>query len=115
MRVAERLEQDVAVTALLHEGAHDRVRPQQEALERVVVVLVAHLELGRALEPADQHVRAGALYADDEDRDRVRGDVVGAPPPRFADGERDAFERVELILLRSAGRHPDHAPSGCGA
>ena len=68
-------------------------------MERVVVVLVADLELGRTLESADQHVRAGSLHADDEDRDREGSHVVGATPSGFAHGERDAFERVQLILF----------------
>ena len=100
MRVAERLEEHVLVTAREHDTADDVVIPQQEMVEDGSVVLVVHLEFRRDVEAAREHVRPGPLQPHEIDRrgEPRRTRMRPAPLP-LGRGDARARHRVELILL----------------
>ena len=70
-----------------------------------------HLELGRLVQPARDHVRARALQADQVDGHRVGRDVVLAAPAPLRSGQPQPCQRVQLILLDQPAEALLPAPS----
>ncbi len=113
--VAQRLDEDEQVTAA-RDGADEHVgRAQPEPVEDGPVVLAAHLDLGGAVEAAEQHVGATALQAHDVDGQRTtRGHPVSGAPAGLGQTRPDPGDRVELVLLDEATEalrpSPVHVP-----
>ena len=100
MRIAERFEEDVLVTAGHDHPPDDLVVTQQEVVENRFVVLVVHLELGCGIEAAGEHVRPGSLEADEVDgRCETRRPRMRPAPLPFRRGHTGAGHGVELVLL----------------
>ena len=118
--VAQRLEHHRGVPAVVDGPLDDVVAAELEPLEGTAVVLVVHLDSGVLLEAAQDHVRAGALNPDHEDRSGGAGrdGVLPAPAPG-PDGRTDPLARVETVLLDQPGEpiaaQPLHVAAESGA
>src|SRR5919109_3501307 len=100
MRVAQRLEENVAMPAGLHDRGDLVVAAQPEPPECSAIVLVVHLELAGPLQPADKHVRPRTLNPEQEDRTgRTARAALTTPPCPLSASDRQPLHGIELVLL----------------